>query len=272
MKTKLFSNEKIAETSSKGNQEKWLDNGIWYKVDQFGYEALTEVLTSEMLNKSNIESETPFSFVRYKMEKVSVHGVERTACISKNFLKKDASIITLSTLLSKNLNKPLKTKLEGFSSDKKRLQYLVETTKDLTGLKDFDEYLTLLFEIDSLILNDDRHLNNIAIIEEKGEFSYCPIFDNGAGLLSNMQFYRSDIEPKALIKIPDASPFHMTFNREIKTMRDLYGSVLKIPKFNSSELSEMLSPLLEYYPKRDRGIIADRVITTIIERAKQIQI
>ena len=270
MKTKLFSNEKIAQTSSKGNQEKWQDGNIWYKVDQFGYEALAETFISRILEISNIEKETPFTFVRYDIEKVTVHSVERTACVSENFLKEDASIITLSTLLSKNLETSLKRKLENLSSDKKRLQYLVETTKEITGLSDFDKYLTLLFEIDSLILNDDRHLNNIAIIEEKGEFSYCPIFDNGAGLLSNMQFYRSDIEPKALIKIPYASPFHMTFNREIKTMRDLYGPVLKMPKFSSAELSEMLSPLLEYYPKRDRGIIADRVITTINERMKRI--
>ena len=270
MTTKLFSNEKIAETSSKGNQEKWLDGACWYKADEFGYEALAEVLTSKILELSNIENKTPFSFVRYEMERVNIHKVERTACISNNFLKKDASIITLSGLLSKELSSSLKSKLERLPSDKQRLQYLVRETEAITGLKDFDKYLTLLFEIDSLILNDDRHLNNIAVIEEKGRFSYCPIFDNGAGLLSNMQFYRSDIEPKALIKIPKASPFHMTFNREIITMHKLYGSVLTLPKFSREELEKMLLPLLEFYPKRDRGIISDRVITCILNRQKYI--
>ena len=269
MTIKLFSNEKIAETSSKGNQEKWLDNALWYKADQFGYEALSEVVTSKILEHSNVERETPFTFVRYNMEKVRIHGVERTACVSKNFLKNGASIITLSTLLSKELSVPLKNKLESLNSNKKRLQFLVDATKEYTGLSEFDKYLTLLFEIDFLILNDDRHLNNIAVIEEKGKFSYCPIFDSGAGLLSNMQFYRSDIAPSALIKIPVASPFHMTFNREIKTMRSLYGSVLDIPNLCRNDIEEMLNPLLEYYPKRDRGIISDRVITCILSRQKQ---
>ena len=266
MTTKLVSNEKIAETSSKGNQEKWCDGEIWYKADQFGYEALAEVLVSKMLEMSNIEAETPFTFVRYKMQKVKIHGIERTACISENFLKKNASIITLNTLLSNNLETPLRNKLKSLKSDKRRLQYLADKTKELTGLCDFDKYLTLLFEIDSLILNDDRHLNNIAVIEEKGKYSYCPIFDNGAGLLSNMQFYRMDIEPKALIKIPVASPFYTTFNREVKTMHELFGSVLQLPYFSREELSDILLELLEYYPKRDRGIILDRVITTIISR------
>ena len=67
MTVKLVSNEKIAETSSKGNQEKWYDKETnkWYKLDQFGYEALAETLISKLLEKSNISSDTPFSFAKY---------------------------------------------------------------------------------------------------------------------------------------------------------------------------------------------------------------
>ena len=66
MTIKFVTNDKVAETSSKGNQEKWFDNDTnkWYKLDQFGYEALTETIVSKLLEKSNIESETPFSFAR----------------------------------------------------------------------------------------------------------------------------------------------------------------------------------------------------------------
>ena len=70
MSIRLVSDEKIAETSSKGNQEKWLDNGVWYKLDQFGYEALAEALISQLLCRSNIELDTPFTFVRYDIERV----------------------------------------------------------------------------------------------------------------------------------------------------------------------------------------------------------
>ena len=83
MAIRLVSNEKIAETSSKGNQEKWLDSETnrWYKLDQFGYEALAETLTSRLLEKSNIEADTPFTFVRYQMERLSVHGRERNVTL-----------------------------------------------------------------------------------------------------------------------------------------------------------------------------------------------
>lgn len=270
MGVKLITNEKIALTSSKGNQEKWCDDNIWYKLDQFGYEAFAEAVTSEILEKSNIESDTPFKFVRYSIEKVNVHNAERVACTSPNFLRQGEAIITLNKLLSSNIEVSLTEKLSRLASDKKRIQYLVDATKAITGLADFDRYLTLLFEIDSLILNDDRHLNNIAVIEKNGKFDYCPIFDNGAGLLSNTQIYRMDIEPKGIMKSMVASPFFMTFNRELKTVRSLYGAVLKLPKLTKDEIAEIANPYLEFYPQRDRAFIKDRVVQCITERQKMI--
>ena len=55
MTIQLVTDEKIAETSSKGNQEKWYDqaSGRWYKLDQFGYEALAETVISTLLEQSN---------------------------------------------------------------------------------------------------------------------------------------------------------------------------------------------------------------------------
>lgn len=165
----FITDDKIAVTSSKGNQEKWFDAAAdrWYKLDQFGYEALSEAFISIALEKSNIENETPFCFLKYNMEKLNVHGRERTGCSSKNFLTPWQSIITLSHLLGRMLSGSLKEKLTKLSSDKKRIVYLAEAVKEYTGLREFPQYLILLFEIDSLFLNDDRHLNNIAVLERK---------------------------------------------------------------------------------------------------------
>lgn len=268
MSIKLTTDRKIAETSSKGNQEKWRENGVWYKLDQFGYEALAEVMTSRILEQSNIEKDTPFTFVRYEMQPVKVHGFERTACVSRNFLQSGQSILTVNALFRQLSATPLIKQLGKLTSDKKRMAYLASAVSEMTGLANFDKYLALLFEIDALILNDDRHLNNIAVLEKDGKFSYCPIFDNGAGLLSNMQILRADVEPKGLMKSLTASPFQMTFNRSLSTSRALFGSVLKIPQYSMRELNIMLSALLPYYPQRDHGIIADRVTACITQRQK----
>ena len=270
MTIKLVSNEKIAETSSKGNQEKWLDGDRWYKLDQFGYEALAETFTSLLLEHSSIEADTPFRFTRYRMERLLVHGRERTGCSSENFLEPERSIVTLSHLFKQYLGAPLSGTLERLSSDKKRAQYLAETTAEITGLKLFPQYLTLLFEIDALVLNDDRHLNNIAVISQNGTFHYCPIFDQGAGLLSDVQTAPMDIAPKGLIAEVKARPFKTTFNRQIKNVQALYGKQLRLPRFSRRELMEMLEPLLEYYPARDRLLIAERVCETILLRQKMV--
>ena len=132
MTIKLFTNDKVAETSSKGNQEKWYDKNTnkWYKLDQFGYEALAETIISRFLEKSNI----PFPFAKYEMERLNVHSRERTGCSSDNFLKDGESIITLSHLFSHYLGGSLKEALEKLPSDKKRIQYLAEETARITSL------------------------------------------------------------------------------------------------------------------------------------------
>ena len=271
MPTKLVSGAKIAETSSKGNQEKWYDEaaGYWYKLDQFGYEALAETLISILLAKSNIKSDTPFSFVRYRMEKLHVHGRERSGCVSRSFLSPGQSLITVNRLLTNHLGIPLAKKLAQLSSDKKRLGFLAQATAEFTGLKEFPEYLTILFEIDALFCNDDRHLNNIAVIEREGAYSFCPIFDNGAGLLSDTQTARMDISPKALLAALRARPLGTTFNRQIKTAQSLYGKRLLMPKLSATEIASELEPLLEFYAQRDRAIIADRVTQCIVQRQRE---
>ncbi|NCC07203.1 MAG: hypothetical protein EOM30_03965 [Clostridia bacterium] len=270
MTIKLVSNEKIAETSSKGNQEKWLDSGFncWYKLDQFGYEALAEALISTLLETGNIHVETPFTFVRYHMEKLHVHGRDRTGCVSDNFLKPMHALIAVNRLLTNTLGTPLKQKLSQLPSDKRRIAYLADAVAEVTSLKDFPRYLTLLFEVDALFCNDDRHLNNIAVIEQNGHYSYCPIFDNGAGLLSNTQLNPMDIAPKALISSLQARPFNTTFTRQMNAARSLYGKQLSIPTFTEKDILDFAQPLLEYYPARDRSIIAERVTACITIRQR----
>jgi hypothetical protein len=270
MSISLVSDQKIAETSSKGNQEKWYDAGTdsWYKLDQFGYEALAETVISRLLERSNIEHDTPFTFLRYRMETLRVHGRERTGCVSPNFLKEGQSIITLDHLLSRCMGMPLRDKLARLPSDRRRIAYLAEATADCTGLTDFPRYLTLLFEVDALFCNDDRHLNNIAVLQENGAYSYCPIFDNGAGLLSNTQLSRMDIEPTALIAALKARPFLTTFTRQRNAARSLFGPQLRMPLLTAAEIREALSPALEFYPARDRGAITDRVTACILVRQR----
>ena len=60
-------NERKADRqSSKGNQLKWENNGIWYKADCTGYEGLAEYMISHLLKFSSIKKD---KFVLYDYER-----------------------------------------------------------------------------------------------------------------------------------------------------------------------------------------------------------
>jgi hypothetical protein len=79
-----------------------------------------------------------------------------------------------------------------------------------------------------------------------------------------------DISPPALISALRARPFNTTFTRQMNTARSLYGTQLTIPKLAPNDVQKVLQPILEYYPQRDRGIIADRVEACILTRQKKL--
>ena len=102
MSIKLTTGDRIAETSSKGNQEKWRESGRWYKLDLFGYEGLAETVISTLLRQTNVEA-LGFRYVPYRMERLEVHRRVRSGCSSPDFLQPGESILTLADLFRKGV-------------------------------------------------------------------------------------------------------------------------------------------------------------------------
>lgn len=88
--------------SSKGNQLKWENEGIWYKADYTGYEGLAEYLISQLLKKSTL---TEKEFVCYDLEEIKYGSVIYKGAKSKDFLHDDWQIITLERLFQNFLEK-----------------------------------------------------------------------------------------------------------------------------------------------------------------------
>ena len=269
MTMKLTTGKRIAETSSKGNQEKWREGGRWYKLDLFGYEGLAETVVSRLLEHTNL-GELGFSFVPYRMEQLEVHGRKRTGCSSPDFLREGEAILTLAELFRKGVGPDWQAQVSRLPNLASRVRWMADTTRQLTGLDRFGEYLTALFEADMLFGNEDRHLNNIAVLRRGGGFAYCPFFDFGAGLLSNTRLLQMDIDPTALVSSLRARPFHTTFTRQRNAARSLTGRQLVLPRLTAEQIRETVWPLLEYYPARDRDGIMQRVSACILIRQKAV--
>ena len=215
----------ITSTSSKGNQIKWNVRGQWIKADSFGYEGLVEIVASRILEESNIDY-----FVKYDCVEILEEDTGKVyrGCISDDFLNVEESLITLHRLFEANginIDLVLRNK-----SVLEQLRYVSEVVTNITGIQNFKEWICLLLEFDEFILNEDRHLQNIAVIYNKKTNSYrlMPIFDCGAGLLSDTTIeYKMNRPIISAIRSVSAKPFSTNFSKQLKAVKE-YNNGLKL--------------------------------------------
>ena len=116
--------------------------------------------------------------------------------------------------------------------------------------------------------NADRHLDNVAILRREERFDYCPLFDLGAGLLSNVRDYPMEIAPKALLRQLRAQPLDTTFTRPVHAAETVYGVQLEWD-FDLTDIDTALAEPLRFNAERDMWYIRDRVETCIkMQKAK----
>lgn len=236
--------------SSKGNQLKWEDNGIWYKADYTGYEGLAEYMISHLLQKSTLVEE---EYVLYDLEQIKYKEQIYTGAKSESFLKEGWQLITLERLFKNFFGESLYISIYHIAEHEERFRFLVNQVERMTGLKNFGVYMNKLFTIDAFFLNEDRHTHNIAVLmNNKGEFAYCPIFDNGAGLLSDtlMEYpMRGDVYE--LMRQSKAKTICDNYDEQLDISEKFYGVNVKFD-FTEKDVRELLQNVTEYSEEEKR--------------------
>ena len=235
--------------SSKGNQLKWKNNGIWYKADYTGYEGLAEYMISHLLLKSSLRQD---EFVLYEPEQIRYKDAVYSGVKSKDFLEKDWQLITLERLFKTFFGQNLYQSIFKISDSEKRLIFLVEQVERVTSLSDFGVYMNKLFTIDAFFLNEDRHTHNIAILMNKdGRFAYSPIFDNGAGLLADTSLdYPLGKDVYLQVKEVRAKTISADFDEQLDVAENLYGQNLQF-LFTKKNVSDIVNNA-DMYPPEER--------------------
>ncbi|MBP3568491.1 MAG: hypothetical protein J6K04_04925 [Lachnospiraceae bacterium] len=225
--------------SSKGNQLKWENNGIWYKADYTGYEGLVEYMISHLLKKSTLAAE---EYVLYELEEIKYRSIIYKGVKSADFLREDWQIITLERLFKNFFGESLYKSIYKIEKMEDRLAFLVSQVERMTGLKNFGAYMNKLFTIDAVFLNEDRHTHNIAVLmNAEGKFAYCPIFDNGAGLLADTTMdYPLGEEVHKLLEQVKAKTICSDFDEQLDVSEAMYGNHLKF-QFTGREVLELLN-------------------------------
>ena len=262
-----LTNESLIDTkatSSKGNQQKWLVDGVWYKTDHMGYEGLCETVVSRLLDKSNIGDHVSYSPII-----ITFDGKDYTGCRSRNFRAKNESLVTLEHLSKQWLANSFAKELLRYPEPDEKIRRTVAFVEKVTGLKDVGRYLTAMLELDAFFLNEDRHTNNIAFIlnDDTGAYRFCPYFDFGLSLLADtivdfpLTGYTYD-----LMEQIKAKPFDTDFDVQLDAAEALYGNQARF-SFTKADIDTALDEVGEYYPKQ----IIERVRDILYHQRKKYQ-
>lgn len=234
----------IINATSKGNQIKCKVGDMWYKLDTLGYEALSEVIVSNFLLHNNIEC------VEYCFEEVLYKGEKTIACKCKNLTNSDEDLISVYRMLSLvNFDERIYQK----ASTADRISCITDIVNSFTNLKKDTilSYLYRLIYIDSIFLNEDRHLANIMFIHNNASdvWRCAPIFDNGAALLSDTKIdYDLSKSVTNLILKVKSKPFNTDFRKQLSAIESLTDYRLQLNNTNTDFLVDLIDK--SYYNEK----------------------
>lgn len=250
--------------SSKGNQIKWLNGAVWYKADYTGYEGLAEYIVSALLGNTSLKQR---EFVLYDTEEIRYKYTNYRGCRSENFLPDGWSMITLERLFRMRYNQSLTKSIYEIEDYENRIQFLVNQTIRMTGLREFGIYMSKMLTIDAFFLNEDRHMHNIAVLlDDVGTFHYCPFFDHGASLLADTTMdYPMGEDIYELIKNVEARTFCRNFDEQLDTVEQLYGRHISF-HFSDSDITDLLKAE-SYYEEE----VKDRVTQVLLQQKRKYQ-
>ena len=122
---------------------------------------------------------------------------------------------------------------------------------------------------DTLFLNQDRHLNNIALIRDRSGYKPCPIFDCGDSFLLDFALYSPEIESRAYLTKAQCLPFKSRFTQTVHTAQALYGKQLEV-NIDKTSIDTILDKYLCYYPKQFHFLLKERIETVLMEQQKKL--
>ena len=245
------SDKTLYKISNKGMQPKWHKDNMWFKMDTNRYEGLAETIISDMLDHSNVDRHFSYSPVtmKYKNE-------NHTGCMSPNGLNEDEELITIYQLMElsdSDFSKRINNNFD-YASPKEYISEFIQESKELTELKDIDRYYTKMFELDTITLNNDRHMNNISLVmHDNGRVYYdCgPIFDNGnAFALSheNVKKWKECERTYNIVMAVEGKPFSTDFDTQRKIFEN--GKMELMLYYGPEDLKQSLDRCRNIYDEQ----------------------
>jgi len=124
-----------------------------------------------------------------------------------------------------------------------------------------------MLTIDTFFLNEDRHMHNIAVLmNSEGRYKLCPIFDNGAALLSDTVLdYPMGADVVDMIDEVKSKTICTDFDMQLDSVEKILGYNIKF-NFTKKDVDIMLEKQDVYSAE-----IVERVRTILYQRIRKFQ-
>lgn len=207
--------------SSKGGQEKYFKDGIWYKKDSVGFESVAEVLSSRIVRMTNANL-VP---VDYDMVYIKSALGTRHGCKSTSFLSKFDIECTVARALEKELGTRYRS--NRFPVGEELLAEIIALFDGFKEPQKLKDQLSCLLQLDRLVLNVDRHLHNIILRIQKNGNADIVSFDYGDSLASDItyDFYEA-LTCRECIEKAVARPFSGSYDTQCKMLQQFSSFTL----------------------------------------------
>lgn len=202
-------------STSKGAQPKYKKDGFYIKQDMQGYEGLSEIIAYRLMKNTNLSNYRHAEY--YPLISNGIYG-----CKSPDFANGLAEVT-----LYRALTQYFSTDLEGIVKyytekyDYYRFTYYEFILDSIDSILKYDAatFLSLLLEFDRLIMNDDRHFNNILFLQNSD--SWEPIaFDYGAAFCSDLTRFPISTNPIEELDSILAKPFKENFDDQVRLVQN----------------------------------------------------
>ena len=241
--------------TSKGVLLKWTSENNYYKSGALHYGIFNKIQPIVECICSAIRVSLGFNGVNYKLELIKSKGSEDfepqdiLCCVSENFLKPDETLITFA---------------KHYKSYKGTLTY----EKLITDFNQFEEEINQTLIFDFIVNNIDRHFNNFGYIVNS-DIKYCPIFDNGLSLYSDLnidELKNINKNPYLNKRYDKSKPFAQKHMSQIKLIK-------KLPKINLETTDETFIDIIKVYESylgRDRYIAMCNLLKERLEYVRNL--
>ncbi len=246
--SKLYGNVKIVDrinaSSSDGQLEKWIalsgNELLYFKGctvsydNELLYECESECIASRIAELLGIEN-----VVKYDMDELIIGSSVNKVCVSHDFIR-DGVFTTYAEAIRDI------AKYQGIEKYNMVVDYDRHLQSSINKI--------LLF--DMIIGNDDRHLNNLAIIDD-GILRYIPLFDNGSSMNSKMPNKAIRNANRISFAMHKCKPFYNTVGEQIKLIDscELY----------SVSIEEMKKIVLQFLDKKRANIVLEYLCDNLQE-------